>query len=254
MKKITPLNVAYFVLAIVVVAGWLVWRFLPPTPLAAWTFYGKDGREVRGYTYPPPSDSVTDIPEDRPEIPEEEGVLLSLWPNVKQCILTVKAKSGEIHIARFSENSPFNVQIEYTDSSGARTELRAMPGSGVYFWRYPDPARAGDAIGWQTDNVMGKAIPIRYRGDTLIDGARYTLQKGGRWLYQKYRDGNVVDSRELDELPSIPSAGENDPLMPQAKRWLDATLEKLSDELAVPIVNGWLAPDGDPCQLIDDEM
>ena len=253
MKKATPLNVAFLLLAIIV-ACWLAWRFLTPAPLAAWTFYGEDGREVRGYTYPPSRDSVTDIPEDRPEIPEEDGVLLSLWPHFKQCILTVRAKGGEMHIARFSESRPFNVQIEYTDSSGARTELRAMPDSGVYFWRYPDPERPGDAIGWQTDNVMGKAIPIRYRGETLIDGSRYTLQEDSRWLYQEYRNGSIVNSRELEELPAIPSAGESDPLMPQAKRWLDATLEKLSDELAVPIVSGWLEPDGDPCQMIDDEM
>ncbi|GKX59427.1 hypothetical protein [Leminorella grimontii] len=252
MKKFTLLNVAYLLLAIVA-ACWLIWRFYPPAPLAAWTFYGKDGREVRGYTYPPALDSVTGMLEDRPEIPGGNGVLLSLWPDVKQCILTVKAKSGEIRIARFSESRPFNVQIEYIDSSGAQTYLRAMPGSGVYFWHYPDPARPGDTIGWRADNIMGKAIPIRYRNDALIDGTRYTLQNGGRWLYQKYRDGKVVNSQELEELPSIPAAGENDPLMPQAERWLDATLEKFSHELAIPIVNGWLETDSNPCQQIDDE-
>lgn len=252
MKKITPLNVAYVVL-IIIVACWLVWRFLTPTPLAAWTFYGKDGQEVRGYTYPPSLDSATSIPEDRPAIPDGDGVLLSLWPDVKQCILTVKAKSGELHIAHFGESRPFNVQVVYVDSHGARTELRAMPGRGVNFWSYPDPARPGDSIGWRADNVMGKAIPIRYRGDALIDGTRYTLQNGGHWLYQEYRNGNVVNSQELEELPSIRPADENDPLMPQAERWLDATLEKFSHELAVPIVNDWLEPDGNPCQVIDDE-
>lgn len=103
MKRNTLVGISLSVIAIVILAGWLIWQFLFPVPTAKWVFYGEKPSELRGYIYPPSKNSIDGKLEPKPEIPDGDGALLTLWPDTKRCTLTVKSGRENISITRFRE-------------------------------------------------------------------------------------------------------------------------------------------------------
>ncbi|MFV0548776.1 MAG: hypothetical protein ACK5M5_08670 [Limnobaculum xujianqingii] len=261
MKRNTLVGISLSVIAIVILAGWLIWQFLFPVPAAKWVFYGEKPSELRGYIYPPAKNSIDGKLEPKPEIPDGDGALLTLWPDTKRCTLTVKSGRENINITRFRESNPEVVQVEYIDESGMPTTLHVQLNDGVSFWTYPDPDITNDFIGWKFDNLAGRALPVRFRGASMmkkvIDGTQYKLQTNKHWLYEKYQNGIVLESKEYSTLPVTNSEQNHQAelaLIDKANQWLSETLQDLSDTLSVPIPDQWLSTNSDPCQSVNTDM
>ncbi|AKJ40820.1 hypothetical protein [Pragia fontium] len=257
MKKDKLIGISLSAVAVVVLGGWLVWQFIFPSPIAQWVFYGEKPSEVRGYTYSPAKDSATGKPENKPAIPKGDGALLTFWSGARQCSLVVKSGNEKISITRFQDSNPQSVQVQYIDEGGTPAELNVQLGRGISFWTYADPAVPGDFIGWKFDNLAGKAVPVRYRHQKMIDGTQYKLLPNSRWSYEKYQNGKVVESKQLDDLPAIDAnknSKEELELMRQANEWLSENLQDMSDTLSVPIPDQWLNTNSDPCQSVYAEM
>ncbi|QBH98340.1 hypothetical protein EKN56_19255 [Limnobaculum zhutongyuii] len=261
MKRNTLVGISLSVIAIVILAGWLIWQFLFPVPVAKWVFYGEKPSELRGYIYPPAKNSIDGKLEPKPDIPDGDGALLTLWPDTKRCTLTVKSGRENISVTRFRESTPETVQVEYVNEDGAPTALHVQLDSGVSFWTYPDPNRVNDFIGWKFDNLAGQAIPVRFRTGALIikiiDGTQYKRQTNGHWLYEKHQNGIVLESKEFSTLPVTNSEQNRQAelkLIGKADQWLSETLQDLSDTLSVPIPDQWLSTNSDPCQSVNTDM
>ncbi|WP_157953054.1 hypothetical protein [Limnobaculum parvum] len=261
MKRNKLVGISLSVIATVILAGWLVWQFLFPAPVAKWVFYGEKPSELRGYTFPPAKSSRNGKLESKPEIPDGDGALLTLWPDIKRCTLTVKSGQENISVTRFQESTPEVVQVEYIDENGMPSTLHVQLGYGVNFWTYPDPDANNDFIGWKFDNLAGKALPVRFRGGAMmkkvIDGTQYKRQTNGHWLYEKYQHGRVLESKEFSTLPVANSEQNRQAelaLIDNANQWLSETLQDLSDTLSVPIPDQWLSTNSDPCQSVNTDM
>lgn len=256
MKKNMVIGVSLSAVAVVIFGGWLIWQYLFPTPIAQWVFYGEKPSEVRGYSYPPAKDSATGRVENRPETPEGDGALLTQWADAKQCSLTVKSGKEKIIITRFNESNQPSVQVRYVDAHNSASELNVQINQGVSFWTYPDEKNPAEYIGWKFDNLSGKPIPIRYRGKELLEGTTYKRLANGKWSYKRFHHGELVETKELEQLPVFSSEHQEheQELTRKANQWLSHKLQRLSETLSVPIPDQWLSIDSDPCQSVNAEI
>ncbi|WP_159566798.1 hypothetical protein [Budvicia diplopodorum] len=256
MKKDMVVGVSLSAVAIIVLGGWLIWQAVFPSPVAQWVFYGEKPSEARGFSYPPAKNSATGHLENKPEIPEGDGALLTQWADAKQCSLIVKSGKEKISVTRFNESNQPSVQVRYIDSHDVASELNVQINQGVSFWTYPDAKKPGEYVGWKFDNLAGKPIPIRYRGKELLEGTVYKRLTNGKWSYERFHNGKSVETKELEQLPAISSENEEHELaiVRDANQWLSHKLQKLSESLSVPVPDQWLNSGNDPCLTVNAEI
>lgn len=173
-------------------------RYLGTRALATWQFYGFQGSVLTGHYYPPAKDSATGYPISVPEIPEAEGLKITQWNN---CFLELNMGDKTLSISYFTDGliqASIKKRIyPYTSLS----ELYFYQPDDMHWWvnRLSD----GTYKGWSWDNLENQLIAVHYKEDriSLIDGTNYQLMEGGNWFFQRWLDGNIIEERELIDLP-----------------------------------------------------